>query len=333
MERHECTSSTDAVIESPRASTRQGRAFGAAAAVVVAAAEQPSEAVSSAMAVAMRATRVGSAVTGRLLSSPAGCLIGAVGRDMILEADGLAALSVGAVGDCRPSFPRLVAVPSFPHDEAVIRAALFDFGGVILSSPFEAFAAYEREAGLPVDFIRGLNATNPDTNAWSKLERSEVGLAEFCTLFEAEAHAQGHTLDGAEVLSRLHGEIRPEMVEAVRRCGERLATALLTNNFVAPEEAASDPTGREGEIAAIVDLFDVVIESSVVGVRKPDPAFYDLACRRLDIEPGEAVFLDDLGINLKPARAMGMTTIKVIDPHVALAELETLLGLNLGDIH
>lgn len=220
--------------------------------------------------------------------------------------------------------------PQFPHDGPVIRAALFDFGGVILSSPFEAFAGYEREAGLPADFIRGLNATNPDTNAWSKLERSEVSLVEFGALFEAEAEAQGQRVDAAAVLARLHGQVRPAMVEAVRRCGERLATGLLTNNFVSPEDAASDPTGREGEIVAIVDLFDVVVESSVVGVRKPDPAFYELACRRLEIEPDEAVFLDDLGVNLKPARAMGMTTIKVVDPARALAELETVVGFPLG---
>jgi len=208
----------------------------------------------------------------------------------------------------------------------VIRAALFDFGGVILSSPFEAFARYERSHDLPDGFLRRVNATNPDTNAWARLERSEVDLAGFAELFTTESAALGHAVDGADVLGLLSGDIRPAMVEAVRRCGERLITGLLTNNFL----VAADHVDRESEMGAIFGLFDAVIESSKVGVRKPDPRFYELACEQLAIEPGEAVFLDDLGINLKPARAMGMTTIKVTDPSVALAELEAVVGFPLG---
>ena len=210
-----------------------------------------------------------------------------------------------------------------------ITAALFDFGGVILSSPFDAFADYERAHGLPEGFIRGLNATNPDDNAWARMERSEVSIPEFCTLFEAEARAQGHEVDAAKILAMLRGEIRPAMVEAVRRCKQHLKTACLTNNFVAPStddaEARMDPESFEG----VMELFDVVVESSKAGCRKPDPRFYEIACEELDIEPSEAVFLDDLGINLKPARAMGMTTIKVVDPDVALAELENVVGFPL----
>jgi len=208
----------------------------------------------------------------------------------------------------------------------VIRAALFDFGGVILSSPFEAFARYERSHDLPDGFLRTVNATNPDTNAWARLERSEVDLAGFAELFTTESAALGHAVDGADVLGLLSGDIRPAMVEAVRRCGERLITGLLTNNFL----VAADHVDRESEMGAIFGLFDAVIESSKVGVRKPDPRFYELACEQLAIEPAEAVFLDDLGINLKPARAMGMTTIKVTDPSVALAELEAVVGFPLG---
>jgi putative hydrolase of the HAD superfamily len=217
----------------------------------------------------------------------------------------------------------------------MIRAVLFDFGGVILSSPFDAFAAYERDHGLPDGFIRRLNATNPDDNAWAKLERSEVDLDGFAELFEAEARAAGHEVDGRAVLALLGGAVRPQMVEALRRCSERLRTGLLTNNFVsmAPEGEAlpPDPTGRREQIAGIMELFDVIVESSRVGVRKPDPRFYEMACELLDIEPHEAVFLDDLGINLKPARAMGMTTIKVLDPDEAIAELEAVVGFPLRD--
>jgi putative hydrolase of the HAD superfamily len=208
----------------------------------------------------------------------------------------------------------------------VIRAALFDFGGVILSSPFEAFARFEHERGLPEGFLRRVNATDPDTNAWSRLERNEVDLDGFAELFFAEAGALGHEVDGRAVLGLLTGQIRPTMVEAVRRCGERLGTGLLTNNFV----VAGDHVDREDEMTAVLGMFDIVIESSKVGVRKPDPRFYELACEALEIDPSEAVFLDDLGINLKPARAMGMTTIKVTDPAEAIAALERAVGFPLS---
>ena len=208
-----------------------------------------------------------------------------------------------------------------------IRAVIFDFGGVILTSPFEPFARYERDNGLPDGFLRRLNATDPDANAWARLERNEVDWPGFADLYEAEARAAGHEIDGGAVLALLAGEVRPAMVEALRRCHDRLKTALLTNNFVVP--GAGGEALPEGAIAGLADLFDVVIESSKVGMRKPDTAIYELVCRELGIEPGEAVFLDDLGGNLKPARAMGMTTIKVDDPDEALAELERVVGFPL----
>lgn len=221
----------------------------------------------------------------------------------------------------------------------MIRAALFDFGGVILSSPFEAFAEFERREGLPDGFLRTVNATDPDTNAWARLERSEVSLDEFRALFAVESRALGHEVDGAFVLDLLQGTLRPRMVEAVRRCSKRLLTGLLTNNFVVGAGGDGHDRGhdhqvrhvdREQEMAEVLALFDAVVESSKAGVRKPDPRFYELACSSLGIEPAEAVFLDDLGVNLKPARAMGMTTIKVIDPEEAIAELESVVGFPLG---
>jgi putative hydrolase of the HAD superfamily len=207
----------------------------------------------------------------------------------------------------------------------VIRAVLFDFGGVISSSPFEAFAHLEAERGLPADFIRTVNATNPDTNAWAKLERGEVDLETFGSLWSEEARALGHELDGRLVLERLAGEIRPEMVDAIRSCRAKYKTACLTNNFTRAEAILSD------EVAAVYNLFDAILESRVLGVRKPDPRFYELACEALGVEPDECVFLDDLGVNLKPARALGMHTIKVGDPDVALSELRELTGLSLTD--
>ena len=208
-----------------------------------------------------------------------------------------------------------------------IRAAFFDFGGVILSSPFEAFNGFEERNGLPRDFIRTINSTNPDANAWARFERSEVTFDEFCDLFEAECLEQGQVVAARELMPLLAGEIRPAMVEAVRRCRERLATACLTNNWVGFEDfpVAARADGRD----AVLSLFDHVIESSKVGVRKPDPRFYEIACQSADVEPSEVVFLDDLGVNLKPAKAMGMTTIKVGDPAVAIQELEQVVGFSL----
>jgi len=198
---------------------------------------------------------------------------------------------------------------------------MFDFGGVISSSPFEAFAHLEAERGLPPDFIRTVNATDGDANAWAQLERGEVDLDTFGVLWSAEARALGHELDGRLVLERLAGEIRPQMVAAIRACRSAFKTACLTNNFTRAEAVLS------AEVAAIYALFDAVLESRVLGVRKPDPRFYELACETLGVEPSECVFLDDLGVNLKPARALGMHTIKVTDPDAALAELEALLGV------
>jgi putative hydrolase of the HAD superfamily len=203
----------------------------------------------------------------------------------------------------------------------VIKAVLFDVGGVIITSPFESFSRYEATHGLPDGFIRKLNSTNPDTNAWAHLERGDVSFDDFCVLFEAEAHAAGGELKGRDVMELLAGEVRPEMLEAVRRCHERLKTAMVTNNWRAEDEG--------GRLDTLLPLFDVVIESSKAGVRKPEPRFYEMACEQLEIEPTEAVFLDDLGVNLKPARAMGMTTIKVTDPAAALAELEAVVGFPL----
>jgi putative hydrolase of the HAD superfamily len=204
-----------------------------------------------------------------------------------------------------------------------IRAVLWDFGGVITTSPFESFARYERENALPADFIRTLNATNHHSNAWAKLERSEVGFDEFCGLYEAEALQAGHPIDARAVLACLAGDVRPEMIAALRAIRTQgLKQACLTNNFNAME--------REGPRSGVLDNFDVVVESSRVGVRKPEPAFYDMACEMLGITPPEAVMLDDLGVNLKPAREMGMTTIKVVDPGAALTELEDVVGFPVG---
>ncbi len=211
-------------------------------------------------------------------------------------------------------------------DDGNLRAVLWDFGGVLTTSPFDAFLAYERANSLPSGFIRGLNATNSDTNAWARFERNDLDVDDFAASFEAEAAAAGGRVDARELLAVLRtGELRPAMLDAVRRCHERLRTGLLTNNF-APGTTEESAMGYD----LVFEHFDLVLESSKAGFRKPDPRFYQSACEQLRIQPAEAVFLDDLGVNLKPARAMGMRTIKVVDPAEALAELETIVGFALG---
>ena len=207
------------------------------------------------------------------------------------------------------------------------RAVFWDFGGVILSSPFDAFLQYEAKKGLPEGFLRSVNATNPDANAWALLERNEVSPRDFDALFLAESTALGHPVPGADVLKLLAGEIRPAMVQAldtVKAAG--YAMACLTNNVVGGDGAT--PERREA-VAAVMARFDAVIESSKVGCRKPETRFYEIACETLQVSPHECVFLDDLGVNLKPAAAMGMHTIKVINPDDALAALSAALQLSL----
>ena len=206
----------------------------------------------------------------------------------------------------------------------MIRAVLWDFGGVILTSPFEAFAAYERQLGLPEGFIRRVNTVNPDSNAWARLERSELDVVGFAAAFESEARDLGGELDGGQIVGLLAGAIRPQMVAALKRLRGSYRLACLTNNV-----ANGDGGDRRPEVVEVMELFDLVVESSKVGVRKPERRFYELACEQLGVEPAECVFLDDLGVNLKPAREMGMTTIKVEDPDVALADLEQVLGVTL----
>lgn len=203
------------------------------------------------------------------------------------------------------------------------KAVLWDFGGVILSSPFEAFNHFEAAHGLPADFIRSVNATNPHDNAWAKLERSDVGGVEFDALFADESEALGHRVLGAAVLGLLSGDVRPEMVALLDRVkAAGYLTACLTNN-VTGSHADDD---RSREVGDIMARFDAVVESSKVGCRKPEPRFYEIACELLGVQPHECVFLDDLGINLKPAAAMGMTTIKVTSAAQAIADLGITLG-------
>jgi putative hydrolase of the HAD superfamily len=209
----------------------------------------------------------------------------------------------------------------------MIEAVIWDFGGVLTSSPFEAFARYEKERGLPVDIIRRTNAANHLENAWAKFERAEIDAETFDRLFAAESAALGAEVRGKDVLPLLQGDLRPEMVEALKRIKARHKTGCITNNL--PANAIGSATGRTLYIAEVMALFDHIIESAKIGLRKPDPRIYRMMIDALGVDPKRCVYLDDLGVNLKPAREMGMTTIKVVSGPQAIAELEAAAGLKL----
>lgn len=208
-----------------------------------------------------------------------------------------------------------------------MRAVVFDLGGVVFPSPLDVFRAYERQHGLPHRFLSTVVLADPEHGAWGQLERGELTLAEFAVVFEAECATHGARVDATALMASIGGgfDPRPEMVTAIRAIRARgLRTAALTNNWPAPEPTGDDDDPNPS--SQLDGLFDVVVESAVVGLRKPDPRIYRLVCERLGIDPAEAVFLDDLGVNLKAARALGMTTIKVAEPATALADLATVLG-------
>ena len=207
-------------------------------------------------------------------------------------------------------------------------AVIFDFGGVLTSSPFEAFTRFETERGLPADIIRRTNAANHLENAWAKFERAEVDIETFDHLFAEESRALGAEVRGRDVLPLLQGDLRPEMVEALKRIKAQFKTGCITNNL--PANAIGSMTGRSLYVAEVMVLFDHVIESAKIGLRKPDPRIYRIMVETLKVDPKRCVYLDDLGVNLKPAREMGMTTIKVTSGAQAIAELEAATGLKLG---
>lgn len=206
------------------------------------------------------------------------------------------------------------------------RAVIFDLGGVVFPSPIDVFRAYEREQGLPDRFISEVVLADPEGGAWARLERGELTVERFVAAFEAECAAAGERVDAGALMATVGQgfDARPEMLAALRAIRSHgLKTGALTNNWVAEESA-------ERPLRSLDDLFDVVVESAVEGLRKPDPRIYEMVCERLGVRPDESVFLDDLGSNLKPARALGMTTIKVADPAAALAELSKTLRIPLA---
>ena len=209
-----------------------------------------------------------------------------------------------------------------------LRAVIWDFGGVFTTSPFEAFNRYEAARSLPHNLIRTINAANPHTNAWAKFERSEISASEFDTLFAEEAAALGHAVRGADILPLLSGDVRPNVVAALRACKTKFKVGCITNNVVSTHSPGQDESQRSaGAMGQVMPLFDAIIESSKAGVRKPDPRIYQMMCELLAVAPEACVYLDDLGINCKPAAGLGMTAIKVVDVDQTLADLARATGL------
>ncbi|MDO8321841.1 MAG: HAD-IA family hydrolase [Phenylobacterium sp.] len=214
-----------------------------------------------------------------------------------------------------------------------VEAVIWDFGGVFTSSPFEAFARYESENGVPKDLIRRVNSTNPDTNAWALFERNEIDTKGFDQLFLEESTALGHPIPGSHVLPLLSGMVRPRMVAALKACKEHFKVGCITNNMVSMHSPGADaPQRAAGAMGQIMPLFDHIIESSKAGVRKPDPKIYLMMCEALSVDPQSCVYLDDLGINCKPAAALGMKAIKVVDVDQTLAELGVATGLTFDKV-
>jgi putative hydrolase of the HAD superfamily len=230
---------------------------------------------------------------------------------------------------CKATTADLPSIKQLFEDGMAIEAVIWDFGGVFTTSPFEAFLRYEAERGLPSDFIRMVNATDPDTNAWARFERSEIHAAEFDTLFLEEATRLGHAVRGADVLPLLYGDLRPRVLAALKTCkAAGFRVGCITNNVTTGHGAgmASSPE-KATAVAEIMAHFEVVIESSKAGVRKPDPRIYLMMCEALKVAPETCVYLDDLGVNCKPAAALGMTAIKVSAEDQLLADLAKATGL------
>lgn len=202
------------------------------------------------------------------------------------------------------------------------RAVIFDIGGVVVGSPLHAIAEFERAHDLPAGWINRHIAQSGSQGAWARLERGELTLQQFTSVFEQECLSAGQNIDASALMAAVRASTlpRPEMIRAIERIrSSGLRTGAITNNWI--DEGSS--------VDALEYLFDVFVESARLGLRKPDPRIYLYTCEQLAIDPSQAVFLDDIGRNLKAARELGMTTIKVDDPTAALAELEGMLGFDL----
>lgn len=202
-----------------------------------------------------------------------------------------------------------------------ISGVIFDLGGVVFESPIHRIADFEQNAGLPSQTVAEVIRSNGDDASWHRLERGEIDRDTFIEEFDAEFRQAGLTVDVQRLLSEIESAlvIRPGILEAIDALrGSGIIVAALTNNW---SPMSSLP---------VAEHFDVFVESVVEGCRKPDPEIYLRTLERMGCPPLHTAMLDDLGENLKTARSLGMTTLKVDDPHEAVNWLFRMVGSDPG---
>ena len=203
-----------------------------------------------------------------------------------------------------------------------IKTIIFDFGGVITNSPIEGFKNLEKTHGYSKGLITGINMNNPDNNAWARSERGEIEIDTFLSQFEQEALEIGHDINADEILIQLYGSPRPIMIKKIISLSKsnKYKLICLTNVLKGIEKFM--PKEREEVVNNIMSYFDKIYESYKIGMRKPEARIYEYIIKDLEINPKETIFLDDLGMNLKTARQLGINTIKVVDPIDAIKTLD-----------
>lgn len=206
-----------------------------------------------------------------------------------------------------------------------IKTIIFDFGGVVTNSPIEGFKKLEDTYGYAKGLITSINMNNPNNNAWAQSERGEINIDTFLSQFEKEALEIGQKINANEILMQLYGSLRPIMVNKIISLAKSKKYKLICLTNVLKGIKKFMPKEREEDVNNIMSYFDVIYESYKIGMRKPESRIYEYIIENLAIIPNEAVFLDDLGMNLKTAKKLGINTIKVVDPEESIKELDLLL--------
>ena len=206
-----------------------------------------------------------------------------------------------------------------------IKTIIFDFGGVVTNSPIEGFKKLEDTHGYAKGLITSINMNNPNNNAWAQSERGEINIDTFLSQFEKEALEIGQKINANEILMQLYGSLRPIMVNKIISLAKSKKYKLICLTNVLKGMNKFMPKEREEAVNNILSYFDVIYESYKIGMRKPESRIYEYIIDNLAIIPNEAVFLDDLGMNLKTAKKLGINTIKVVDPEESIKELDLLL--------
>jgi putative hydrolase of the HAD superfamily len=207
----------------------------------------------------------------------------------------------------------------------MIKTIIFDFGGVITNSPIEGFKLLEEKHGYDKGLITNINMNNPNDNAWAKSERGEIDIHTFLEEFEKEALEIGQKIDAREILQQLYGSMRENIINKIKLLSNSKKYKLICLTNVLKGVDIFTPKERVIAVSHVMRYFDKIYESYKLNMRKPETRIYQYILNEMNIKPQETVFLDDLGMNLKPARQLGINTIKVVNPKDAINELDQLL--------